>query len=60
MVSDIPIVSGLGPREEPIGMDVVLNVTLLLVKLLQLSARSILLNAGLIRPAGRAVAWKSR
>lgn len=25
MVSDMPIVSGLGPREEPIGMDVVMN-----------------------------------
>ena len=26
-VSDMPVVSGLGPREEPIGIDVVLNVT---------------------------------
>lgn len=27
-VSDMPMVSGLGPREEPMGMEVVLNVTL--------------------------------
>ena len=26
IVSDMPMVSGLGPREEPIGMEVVLNV----------------------------------
>ena len=26
-VSDMPVVRGLGPREEPIGIDVVLNVT---------------------------------
>ena len=55
MLSDIPIVRGLGPREEPIGIDVVLNVTLL--RLDTLSARSILLGAGLIRPAGLAVAF---
>lgn len=28
MVSDIPMVSGLGPREDPTGMEVVLKVTL--------------------------------
>lgn len=26
IVSDMPMVRGLGPREEPIGMEVVLNV----------------------------------
>ena len=26
-LSAMPVVSGLGPREEPIGIDVVLNVT---------------------------------
>ena len=28
MLSDMPIVNGLGPRDDPTGMDVVLKVTL--------------------------------
>ena len=48
-VSDIPIVRGLGPREDPTGIDVVLNVTLLL-----LSERDI--KAGLVLPPGGTLA----
>ena len=44
MVSDIPIVRGLGPREDPTGMEVVLKVTLL-----ELSERD-MKEAGLERP----------
>ena len=44
-VSDIPIVNGLGPRDAPTGIDVVLNVTLPL-----LSDRDI--KAGLTLPPG--------
>jgi hypothetical protein len=42
-VSDIPIVKGLGPRDAPTGIEVVLNVTLP-----QLSDRDI--KAGLVLP----------
>lgn len=44
MVSDMPMVRGLGPREDPTGMEVVLKVTLLL-----LSDRD-MKDAGLDRP----------
>lgn len=44
MVSDIPMVRGLGPREDPTGMEVVLKVTLL-----ELSERD-MKEAGLERP----------
>ena len=57
MESDMPIVRGLGPREDPTDMDVVLNV---LFKFPILSARNMLelalLGAGLCLPVGRAVA----
>lgn len=44
MVSDMPMVRGLGPREDPMGIEVVLKVTLLL-----LSDRD-MKDAGLDRP----------
>lgn len=44
MVSDMPMVRGLGPREDPTGIEVVLKVTLLL-----LSDRD-MKDAGLDRP----------
>jgi hypothetical protein len=39
MVSDKPIVKGLGPRDDPTGIDVVVNV--ILFRLAELSARLI-------------------
>ena len=54
IVSDMPMVSGLGPRDEPIGMDVVLNVTFAEVMLEVLSARFMEEeSAGDCRPLGR-------
>lgn len=52
IVSAMPIVSGLGPRDEPNDMDV-LNDTLL--RLGTLSVRS-MFGAGLCWPVGRALA----
>lgn len=51
IVSDIPMVSGLGPRDDPTGIDVVLKVAE--DKLPALSVRFIAFDgAGLLRPAG--------
>lgn len=52
IVSDIPMVNGLGPLDDPTGIDVVLNVTLL-----ELSERDMNV-AGLLLPDGRAGTYK--
>lgn len=46
-VSAIPIVSGLGPREEPTGIDVVFHVT-------ELEESNLFRVKGLFLPVGRA------
>ena len=55
--SAMPIVRGLGPREEPKDAEAVKDM---LLRLGTLSARSILQKSGVCRPAGRAVAWVHR
>ena len=54
MVSDMPIVRGLGPREQPYGAGVVLKATLL--RLATLSVRSISATVGLDRCVLRSAA----
>ena len=54
--SAIPMVSGLGPRDDPNDADAVKDI---LLRLGTLSARSILLKSGVWRPEGLAVACKT-
>ena len=55
MESDMPMVSGLGPLDDPTDIDVVLKA-LFRFPILSALNMLLLLGAGLWRPVGRAVA----